>query len=77
MAERDAEIAELKARIASLEARPATTDLDWVKNSHVWKRAQFAASPGWLKFNVIGVAVGWSFFISAFIYAGLKTLYGF
>ncbi|MBA3895933.1 MAG: hypothetical protein H0X36_02085 [Sphingomonadaceae bacterium] len=59
MAERDTEIAELKARIADLEARPSPGDLDWLKSSHVWKRAQFAASPGWLKFNVIGVAVIW------------------
>ena len=67
MAERDTEIAELKARIASLEERPATTDMDWLKNSHVWKRAQFAASPGWLKFNVIGIAVIWGALILTFI----------
>lgn len=77
MAERDTEIAELKARIASLEARPATTDLDWAKNSNTWKIAQFASSPGWIKFNVIGVAVGWGIFILALIYAGLKTVYHF
>ena len=67
MAERDAEIAELKARIASLEARPATTDLDWVKNSNAWKIAQFASSPGWIKFNVIGIAVGFGIFFLMFV----------
>ena len=67
MAERDAEIAELKAKVAALEARPVNTDLDWLKNSHVWKRAQFAASPGWVKFNVIGVAVIWGVFILMFV----------
>lgn len=67
MAERDAEIAELKARIASLEARPANTDLDWVKNSNTWKIAQFASSPGWIKFNVIGIAVIWGVFILMFV----------
>ena len=67
MAERDAEIAELKARIASLEARPANTDLDWVKNSNTWKIAQFASSPGWIKFNVIGIAVGFGIFFLLFV----------
>ena len=73
MAERDAEIAELKARIASLEARPANTDLDWVKNSNTWKIAQFASSPGWIKFNVIGVAVIWGIFILGIIIAIIRN----
>jgi hypothetical protein len=76
MAERDTEIAELKARIAALEARPSAGDLDWLKTSNVWKRAEFAASPGWLKFNVIGVCCGFGVFILAFIVAGLRTRYG-
>lgn len=72
MAERDTEIAELKARIASLEARPSTTNLDWVKNSNTWKLAQFASSPGWIKFNVIGVAAIWSVFAILFIVSMIR-----
>ncbi len=72
MAERDTEIDELKARIAALEARPSAGDLNWLKNSHVWKRAQFAASPGWLKFNVVGVAVIWGGFILYYIIGVLR-----
>jgi hypothetical protein len=59
MTERDFEVSELKARIAELEARPTKSDLDWLKNSNVWKRAEFAASPGWLKLNIIGIAIIW------------------
>ena len=47
MAERDTEILALKAQIAALEARPTSTDLDWLKNSEVWKRAEFNAQPIW------------------------------
>ena len=72
MAERDAEIAELKARISDLEARPDTGDLAWLKNSNVWKRAEFAASPGWLKANVVFVGVIWGGFILAFIIACVR-----
>lgn len=72
MPERDTEIAELKARIADLESRPDNGDLAWLKNSNVWKRAEFAASPGWFKFNAIGVAVGFGAFILAFIIACVR-----
>lgn len=68
MAERDDELTQLKARVAELEARPSSGDLDWLKNSHVWRRAQFAASPGWVRFNVIGIAIGWGLFILYFAY---------
>lgn len=67
MADRNTEIDELKARIVELEARPPSSDLDWLKQSSVWKRAEFAASPGWLKFNVIAVAVIWGFIILIFV----------
>lgn len=73
MAERDTDIAELKARIASLEARPSTTDLEWVKNSNTWKLAQFATSPGWIKFNVIGVAAGWGILILGIVIAVIRN----
>ena len=73
----DSELAQLRARVAELEARPAAADMDWFKNSNVWKIAQFASSTGWIKFNVIGVAAIWGFFILAFVYAGLKTVYHF
>jgi hypothetical protein len=69
MADRDTEIAELKARIAALEARPSAGDLDWLKKSNVWKRAEFAASPGWLKFNVIGLAVIFGGFLLSIVFA--------
>ena len=72
MAERDTEIAELKARIASLEARPTGTDLDWFKNSNAWKIAQFATSPGWIKFNVIGIALIFGSFFLAFVIAFVR-----
>ena len=72
MAERDAEIARLEARIAALEARPIADDLDWLKNSDVWKRAKFAASPGWRNANIIFVFIGFSGFIIAFIFACLR-----
>ena len=68
MAERDPEISRLEARIAELEARPSAGDLDWLKNSNVWRRAQFATSLGWVRFNVIGVAGGWGLFILYFIF---------
>ena len=69
MAERDAEIAELKARIASLEARPATTDLDWLRNSNVFKRAELATSPAFMRLNKIIVLGGiFLIFVCPFIY---------
>ena len=71
MAERDDELTQLKARVAELEARPSAGDLDWLKNSHVWRRAQFAASPGWVRFNVIGIAIGWGAFI---LYAVISVI---
>lgn len=72
MTERDTEIDELKARVAELEARPTADDLEWLKQSNTWKRAEFTASPGWLKFNVIGVSVIWGFVILIF---GLGVLH--
>ena len=72
MADQD-EIAELKARIADLEARPSAGDLDWLKNSNVWKRAQFAASPGWLTANVIFVGLIWGGIILTFVIGILRT----
>jgi hypothetical protein len=69
MAERDFEVSELKARIAELEARPTKSNLDWLKNSNVWKRAEFAASPKWLKMNLIGIGTIWGLFILYFIAA--------
>ena len=63
MAERDTEIDELKARIVELEARPPAGDLDWLKQSNVWKRAEFAASSGWFKANVVFVGIIWGGFI--------------
>ena len=72
MAERDTEIDELKARIVELEARPPAGDLDWLKQSNVWKRAEFAASPGWLKFNVIGLMVIFGGFIAYFVVVALQ-----
>lgn len=71
MAERDDELMLLKARVAELEARPSATDLDWLKNSNVWRRAQFATSPGWVRFNVTGIAVGWGLFI---LYATISVI---
>lgn len=47
MAERDAELADLRAKVAMLEARSPSTDLDWLKNSEVWKRAEYNARPIW------------------------------
>jgi hypothetical protein len=76
MPERDLEVSELKARIAELESRPTTSDLNWLKNSNVWKRAEFAASPKWLKINLIGIGIIWGAFILAFVLAGLRTRYG-
>ena len=73
MAERDTEIDELKARIVELEARPSASDLDWLKQSNVWKRAEFAASPGWFKFNVIGLMVIFGGFI---LYAVVAFTHG-
>ena len=63
MPERDTEIDELKARIAELEARPQAGDFEWLRQSNVWKRAEFAASPGWFKFTVVGVMVIFGGFI--------------
>jgi hypothetical protein len=62
MADQNAEILKLEARIVELEARPAATDLDWLKNSHVWKRAEFAANP---TLNRILLAVVLGIFILA------------
>ena len=67
MAERDAEIAALKAQIAALEARPSAQDLDWLKTSNVWKRAELAASPGWLKLNVVFLAFIFGIIIIGFM----------
>lgn len=69
MAERDDEIAELRQRIIQLEDRPAAPDLEWLQTSDVWKRAQFAASPKWLKANVIFVGLILSFFVGSIIYS--------
>lgn len=57
MAEHDDELTMLKARVAELEARPSTTDLDWLKNSQVWKRAEFAVSPIWTKINLLFIGI--------------------
>ena len=56
MADRDTEILALKAQIAALEARPPAGDLDWLKNSRVMRRAEFAVSPFWMKVNVLFIA---------------------
>ena len=72
MADRDTEIAELKAQIAALEARPSGADLEWLKNSNVWKRAELAASPRWLKANAIFVLSIWGSFFIALIYACVR-----
>ncbi len=71
MADRDTEIAELKARIAALEARPSAADLEWLKTSNVWKRAEMAANPRWLKANAIIVWGGIGAFVISIIIAGL------
>lgn len=44
MAERDAEIEELKVRIAALEARPAP-DLEWLKNSNTFRHHEILNNP--------------------------------
>ena len=67
MAERDIEIADLKARIADLEARPTAQDIDWLKNSNVWRRAELAASPQWFKVNLLIMAVLLGILIFAFM----------
>ena len=74
MTERDTEIEELKARIAELEARPQDNDFEWLKQSNVWKRAEFAASPGWFKFNVIGLVI---IFGGLFFYAVVSFTHGY
>lgn len=76
MADRDTEIAQLKAQIAALEARPGGADLEWLKNSNVWKRAELAASPRWLKANVIFVSIIWGGFIVDFLYVVYRRLHG-
>lgn len=75
MDERDTEIAELKARIADLEARPGADDLSWLKNSNVWKRAEFAASPKWLKANVVFVGLLWGGFVLVFVWGAIGRLF--
>lgn len=72
MADRDTEIAELKARIAALEARPSAGNLDWLKTSNVWKRAEMAANPRWIKANTIIVLGGFAAFFISIIIACLR-----
>ena len=67
MAERDAEIAELKARIASLEARLATSDMDWLKNSSSFQLAEKMTSPQTRRNGIIAVSVIWGIFLLTFI----------
>lgn len=58
MAERDDELMQLKARVAELEARPSSSDLEWLKNSNVFKRAELATSPTFIRLNAIIVLGG-------------------
>lgn len=66
MADRDTEIAELKARIADLEARPSAGDLDWLKDSHTFKYQEALHNPksAW-RLLVIMAVIGLVVFIVA------------
>lgn len=75
MSDNELEIDQLKARIAELEARPQPSDLEWLRNSNSFKRAERATSPEILKLNrqiVLGGIFGFfamailSVFISSF-----------
>lgn len=57
MAERDDELTQLKARVAELEARPSA-ELDWLKNSNVFKRAELATSRAFIRLNAFIVLGG-------------------
>ena len=73
MAERDAEIAELKARIASLEARPATTDLDWLKNSSSFQLAEKMTSPQTRRNGIIAVSFFWGVLVLGIVIAIIRN----
>lgn len=56
MAEKsDAErVRELEARVAELEkARAEAPDLEWLRNSHFWKRTEYWAHPRWNKVGAL------------------------
>lgn len=77
MAERHTEIAELKAQIAELKARSPSTDLDWLKNSHYWRRLEYWSDPFWTKLTAIGRTVFIGVFISFFIVSVTPGHFGF
>lgn len=67
MAEKsDAErIRELEARVAQLEStRASAPDLEWLRNSHTWKRTEYWAHPRW---HWVGAA-GTLFMIALFAF---------
>ena len=57
MSDRDTELEQLKARVAELEAQPQSNDLDWLRKSNVFKRAELATSPTFLRWNAIIVGI--------------------
>ena len=62
MADRNDELMQLKARVAELEARPAGPDLEWLRNSSVFKRAERATRPAFIRLNAIIVLGGMALF---------------
>jgi hypothetical protein len=69
MAEQDPQISKIEARITELEARPSAGDLDWLKNSNTFKRAEIATSPAFIRLNAIIVFGGIGlFFIVPILY---------
>lgn len=69
MSDRDAELEQLKARVAELEARPQADDFTWLRTSNVFKRAELATSPTFLRWNAIIVVGGIALFF------GIPILY--
>ena len=58
MSDRDTELEQLKARVAELEARPSAGDLEWLRKSNVFKRAEMACNPTFVRWNAIIVLGG-------------------
>ncbi|MBC7603149.1 MAG: hypothetical protein H7255_10900 [Ramlibacter sp.] len=62
MSDRDTELEQLKARVAELEAQPQSNDLEWLRTSNVFKRAELATNPTFLRWNAIIVLGGIALF---------------